>query len=264
MHAAAVAKALGASVLVVCPLGGQRGGRVRALARAAGIELEIVEIAEETRGTYTVVDDREGALIEVLEPPPALSDFEARAFEARAHAHVHAPVVITSGSLPAGLADGFHAEIARAASGACIVDASGRALVEALQVPGALATPNRDEAAEAAGTLAGELDLSALARLLRPPSWISLGADGSLFSPSADESWHLTLDAPGSSVNSVGCGDALVGGYAAGVAEGLTPVDAAALGVAAAASKLTHLNPATIDPAQTRALAGAVARQRIA
>jgi tagatose 6-phosphate kinase len=264
MHAAAIAAALGASVLVVCPLGGRRGARVRALAAEAGIALDVVEIAEETRGTYTVVDDQSGALIEVLEPAPALTAFEARAFEARALARVHAPVVITSGSLPAGFDCGFHASIAQAASGVCLVDASGRALADALVAPGALVTPNVDEAAEAAGIPPREWSPDELARLLRPPSWISLGAGGSLFSPSADESWHLALEPPGAAVNSVGCGDALVGGYAAGIAEGLAPVDAAALGVAAAASKLTHLHPAMIDAAQTRALAAAVTRKRIA
>ena len=249
-------------MIVVCPLGGRRGARVRALAAEAGIELDVIEIGEETRGTYTVVDDHVGALIEVLEPPPALSRPEAEAFAARALARVHAPVVVASGSLPAGLADGFYARIARAATGTCVIDASGRALVEALREPGALVTPNRDEVSEATATRTPQL--GELARLVRAPSWITLGADGSLFTPSEGESWHLTLAAPGAAVNSTGCGDALVGGYAAGIAEGLAPADAAALGVAAAASKLTHLHPAAIDPAQARALADTVTRQRIA
>ena len=264
MHAAAVAAALGASVIVFCPLGGRRGARVRELAAAAGIELDVIAIADETRGTYTVVDDRAGALIEVLEPPPTLSELEAGAFAERAHAHVHAPVVISSGSLPDGLTGGFHAGIARSATGSCIIDASGHELVEALGVPGPLVTPNRAEVSHAAGTASGDLGLSELAQLVRAPSWISLGAEGSLFSPSFDEHWHLTLDAPGAAVNSVGCGDALVGGYAAGIAQGLAPIDAAALGVAAAVSKLTHLHPAAIDPEQTRELAHAVTRRRIA
>ena len=131
-------------------------------------------------------------------------------------------------------------------------------------MPSPLVTPNRVEVSHAAGTAADELELSKLAQLVRAPSWISLGAEGSLFSPSFDEHWHLTLDAPGAAVNSVGCGDALVGGYAAGIAQGLAPIDAAALGVAAAVSKLTHLHPAAIDPEQTRELAHAVTRRRIA
>ena len=251
-------------MLVVCPLGGRRGARVRELAADAGIDLDVIEIAQETRGTYTVVDDCKGALIEILEPPPALSASEICAFAARALARADAPVVITSGSLPTGLADCFHAEIARAATGTCVVDASGRALAEALCEPRALVTPNRDELSEATGAATSGLERGELADLIRAPSWVSLGADGSVFSPSADERWQLALAAPGAAVNSVGCGDALVGGYAAGIALGLSPLDAAALGVAAAASKLTHLHPAAIDPAHTRALAGTVTRQRIA
>ena len=257
-----MAAALGARVVVVCPLGGRRGARVRALAAAAGIELDVIEIDEETRGTYTVVDDHEGALIEVLEPPPGLSKPEAEAFEERALARIDAPVVIASGSLPAGLSDGFYARIARAATGTCVIDASGPALVEALREPGALVTPNKDEASEATATHG--LEAGELARLVRAPSWITLGAAGSLFTPREGESWHLALAAPGAAVNSTGCGDALVGGFAAGIAEGLEPADAAALGVAAAASKLVHLHPAEIDPAQARALATTVTRHRIA
>ena len=119
-------------------------------------------------------------------------------------------------------------------------------------------------ASSASRTLRSAQSESRRSPFCRAPSWISLGADGSLFSPGFDEHWHLTLDAPGAVVNSVGCGDALVGGYAAGVAQGLAPIDAAALGVAAAVSKLTHLHPAAIDPEQTRELAHAVTRRRIA
>ncbi len=56
-------------------------------------------------------------------------------------------------------------------------------------------------------------------------------------------------------VNAVGCGDALIGGLVAGLAEGDSLATAAVLGVAAATDKLAHLHPGKIDAERVRALA---------
>lgn len=263
LHVAAVAAALGALVRVVLPLGGRCGEHVRELADQAGIELDVVEIAAETRGTYTVVDDADGAVIEVLEPPPTLSDAEVSALVARAHAHADATVLVVTGSVPRGVTATFHADVARRATGTCLVDASGDALAAAISDTRALVKPNRGEAERATGRVVGELALSRIAALVRAPCWISLGEQGSLFVPDNDEAWHLSLEPRSPTVNTVGCGDALAGGFAAGIAAGRSPLGAAALGVAAATSKATHLHPATIDAEAALARAGDVVCTRI-
>jgi len=264
-HVGLVAAALGADVVAVAPLGGRRGERVAGLLAEAGLALDVVAIAAETRGTYTVVDD-DGDLIEVLEPPPGLTGEEAALLGDRAAAHAgKARVVVTAGSLPAGVDVGFHAAIATATTGCCIVDASGPALAAAIAASPGVVKPNARELADLDGG-AASASLGALARratsLTAGVVWVTLGARGSLL-VSAGEAWHLRVAPPGPAVNAVGCGDALAGGLAAGLARGEDLLSAASLGVAAAASKLTYLHPAQIDPAAVESLAGAVARTRI-
>ena len=66
--------------------------------------------------------------------------------------------------------------------------------------------------------------------------WLSLGPAGSLFA-TGEVIHRLTAPAPHAVVNAVGCGDALIGGFAAGLIAG-GPLAAAVLGVAAATEKL--------------------------
>ena len=69
---------------------------------------------------------------------------------------------------------------------------------------------------------------------------------------------RVSAPAPARRVNAVGCGDALVGGFAAAIAAGREPRAAIALGAAAASDKLAHLHPGRIDRAAVEALVDAV------
>jgi fructose-1-phosphate kinase PfkB-like protein len=91
--------------------------------------------------------------------------------------------------------------------------------------------------------------------------WLSLGRRGSLLVSDAD-TWHF--NAPGEqTVNAVGCGDALVGGLAAGLVRGLELPDAAALGVAAAADKLGRLHSGRVESASVERLLARVTRSPV-
>ena len=75
----------------------------------------------------------------------------------------------------------------------------------------------------------------------------------------------LHLSAPAERVvNAVGCGDALSGGLAAGIARGLELADAAALGVAAATDKLGRLHSGRVDRAAVERLLAVVRRSPVA
>jgi fructose-1-phosphate kinase PfkB-like protein len=83
--------------------------------------------------------------------------------------------------------------------------------------------------------------------------WLTLGARGSVF---ADDVGCVRLTAPASerAVNAVGCGDALIGGFAAALVAGRPPREAIALGAAAATDKVAHLHPGRVDRAAVEAL----------
>jgi tagatose 6-phosphate kinase len=265
-HVAMVAAALGAGVRLVAAAGVPLLGELLAAER---IPAALVPTAAPTRGTYTVVDPHAGDVLEVHEPSLPLSGDECEALvTAATEAFAGAAVAVIAGSLPAGAPLDLHARLARAASAVgafAIVDSSSTpALERALAARPDLVKPN---AAEAAAVLGGERPLEAMAQGLRDCGaravWLSAGPEGSLLADGAGV-WHLAAPPPARVVNAVGCGDALVGGLAAGLARGLAPLDAAALGVAAAADKLRHLHSGRVDAAAVEARVGAVTRRRIA
>ena len=66
--------------------------------------------------------------------------------------------------------------------------------------------------------------------------------------------WELTPPSVTPIVNPIGCGDCLAAGLAWGLARGETLVDAARLGMAAAAENVTQLLPARLNAERVAAL----------
>lgn len=268
LHAARVAAALGAEVGVVAPVGGEAGARLRSLLADEAIVLVGVPIAAETRRTYTVVDDATGDVVEVIEPSPVLTPDEARRFEEAVEvACRHAAVVACAGSLPTGVDPRFVRRLvsyARAARALSLVDAAGAPLDAAIRAGADLVKPNAREARDILGdeardpreTPTGD-EGAALCRRGARAALVTDGARGATLTAIADDAanlsaWHFS--APRRPVvNAVGCGDAVLGGAAAGLARGLPLVDAVADGMAAAADKLGHLPAGRIEPAGVRA-----------
>ena len=256
-HVAGVATALGADALLVAPA----DDRFRDL--LDGVPADLVPVAEPTRGTYTVVDPDAGDVLEVHEPSPALSAAECDALvAAAATAAEGAAVVVVAGSLPAGASPDLHARLLRAAGPAfTVLDTSSTPALEAgLAARPDLVKPNAAEARAIAGA-----DDAVVALRARGAGavWLSAGERGSVLA-TADGTWHLAGPRPEAVVNAVGCGDALVGGLAAGLARGLGLLEAAALGTAAATDKLGHLHSGRVDREAVERLLPAVARRPVA
>jgi len=267
-HVATVAAALGTDARLVAPAGGDLLGDLLA---SAGVPATLVPVAEPTRGTYTVVDPTDGDVLEVHEPSPALSADECDALVAAAsEAAAGAAVVVIAGSLPAGARPDLHARLLRACGAAfTVLDTSSSPALEAgLAAAPDLVKPNVTEAAAllAANAPADDAALAATAFALRDRGagavWLSAGARGSVLA-AGDDAWHLAGPHPAAVVNAVGCGDALVGGLAAGLARGLSLLDAATLGTAAATDKLRHLHSGRVDGEAVERLTAAVTRRRL-
>lgn len=265
-HAASVAAELGASARLLTTAGGSTGRRLLELLEGAPFAVEAVEVAGETRGTYTVVGPA-GDDLEVHEPSSPLGPSECDDLVAALSTQRNAPAVAAiAGSLPPGTPDDLHARLVaagRALGAFTILDCSTPpALEAALAARPDLVAPNLAEARALLGGTGGgqpsEEELAALSAELRNRGagavWLSLGSWGSIL---GDAGGITSFDAPAPEriVNAVGCGDALVGGLAAGLARGRDLVTAAALGVAAAADKITHLDPGTVDRSAVEAIA---------
>ena len=268
-HVALVARELGADARLVTSAGGPRGALLSELLARAGVPATLVPVAPQTRATYTVVDPVAADVLEVHEPTGALSGEECERLIAAAVAALEgAAVAVISGSLPPGVPPDLHARLVRAANAAgafTVLDTSTpAAFAEALAERPDLAKPNAAEAGAPADASIETLHGFTAALRARGAAavWLSAGAAGSVLA-GADGAWHLSLRPAGSVVNAVGCGDALLGGLAAGLVRGLALLDAAALGVAAAADKLRHLHSGRVERAAVEPLLARVTRRRL-
>jgi 1-phosphofructokinase family hexose kinase len=260
IHAACVAAELGAAAVVVTTAGGRNGDLMLELLHDEPLDVIPVPVAGATRGTYTLVGTPGGELIEVHEPAAPMNEAEADALVSALDCLPTAPrVVAVCGSLPPAAPTDLHARLiekAKELGAFTILDCSTpEALAAGLAAGPDLVAPN---AAEAGALLGSRSDItSAIMQLGAAAVWLTLGPEGSVFA-GAEGSFRLTAPQPQLVVNTVGCGDALIGGFAAGLIRGLDPLRAAALGVAAATDKLSRLHPGRVERGAVEALLPAI------
>lgn len=271
IHAAMVARALGAPTHVVAPVGGRGGELLRHLLTEEGLDCSLVGVRAQTRATHTLVDPDVGDRVEIHDPPGSLEPSECDELVAATRAMAPTTrVVLVAGGLPPAAPPDLHAQLltaARASGAFTVLDSSSAEAVGlALGVAPDLVKPNLAELTSLLGDeVAAEGDpripaLAAFAERLRESGagtvWLSLGRQGSVL---VSAGGRLHFSAPtGRIVNAVGCGDALAGGLAAGIARGLDLPSAAALGVAAAADKLGRLHSGRVDRAAVEQLVALV------
>ena len=262
VHTAMVASRLGARSALITTAGGSGGRLLLDLLEDEAFPVLPVEVAGATRGTYTLVSETEADLIEVHEPSAPLGAAECDRLVGALSSYERPPAVVAvCGSLPTGSPADLHARLVAAARDRgdhTILDCSSpEALPAALAEGPDLFTPNLAEArrllgADESAPIPADAELAELgARLLAtgPDAvWLSLGPAGSLLATEGSMV-RLSVPEPPRAVNAVGCGDALVGGLAAGLLAGDDLERAAALGVAAATEKLGHLHPGEVEPA---------------
>jgi 1-phosphofructokinase family hexose kinase len=270
IHVACVAAELGAEAAVITTAGGAAGDRLLELLASEPVEVHRVGVAGPTRSTYTLVGPAGGDLAEIHEPGGALTEAESERLVAALAGLDPVPrMVAVCGSLPPGAPVDLHARLiasARELGAFTILDSSTPdALAPGLAEGPDLVAPNQAEASALLRTEldtgSGDAEVGAVTTAIRdrgPASvWLTLGADGSVFAD-ADGSFRLTAPAPAQAENAVGCGDALIGGFAAGLLAGRHPRGAARLGAAAATEKLAHLHPGRVDRAAVEALESSV------
>jgi 1-phosphofructokinase len=270
-HVAMVARALGTEVELLTTAGGRSGDLLLALLADEGFPVHAVSVGGATRGTYTVVVDGEADVVEVHEPAGALDEGDADRLVAELERLAPSfETIAICGSLPPGAPEDLHARlvaVAKAAGARAILDCSTvPAFKAALAAEPDLVAPNLAEASRSTGRKLQEglsfrpTDREVLelcdGMLARGAGgvWLSLGADGSAL-VTGERAVRLRAPEAPRVVNAVGCGDALLGGLLTGLAAGAGLPAAAALGVAAATDKLTHLHPGRVDEARVRALA---------
>lgn len=219
-----VARALtaaGLDTIAVLPSGSAPGGRLTDLLDVHGVRAATVAIGGATRTNITLVEP-DGTTTKINEPGPVLTDDEvAELADTVVTLAVGASWVVSCGSLPAGMAEDFHAAIVRRTrtrDTRVAVDASGGSLRAACAAGPDLIKPNHEELAELVGRpLASLGDVLEAARELRTSGvgavLVSLGAGGALLVEAGGE-YHAAA-APVAVRSTVGAGDATLAGFLA-------------------------------------------------
>ena len=238
INVARVIRELGGETVAVYFAGGLTGQAFNDMVDAIGLDHRAVPIAGMTRVSHTVHERSSGQEYRFVPDGPALSAKEWQTGLAALEA-LNADYVVASGSLPKGVPDDFYARIARNARDRGIrfvLDTSGEALRQALEVGVHLIKPNLGELERLLGRAVPDpAEQEVAARQLVDDGraeivTVSLGADGALL---ATKDGCFRLRAPRITPKSaVGAGDSFVAGMTLGIARGGAPKDAFALAVA--------------------------------
>jgi 1-phosphofructokinase len=212
--------------VAVVPVGGPDGEQLVRLLENDGIQHRPVRVAGRTRSNVTIAEP-DGVVTKLNEPGEPLSREELDAVaDAVLDETESASWVVTCGSLPPGVPAGIYAQMCEFFTQAGVmvaVDASGPALLAAIEASPVLIKPNRDELAEAIGRpvdrigdvveAAEELHLRGAGSVLA-----SLGADGAVL---VEDDGITIGEAPVTGTRStVGAGDALLAGFLSAGARG--------------------------------------------
>ena len=254
INTARTLKALHESPLVTGFAGGENGHKMVSFMQKIGIEMDAVWTEQETRICTTLIDEATASVTELVEeaPLPTLDEWTAlddKLLELLAKTKI----MILAGAPPPGTPEDIYAKFTHSAqeSGAIVlIDAHGKALLEALAYAPLLVKMNDQELAATCGcSVDDENMLCEAAQLLitRGAQWLLVTQgkrDAWLFNKTTV--WRFKPPAV-NALNTVGSGDATTAGIAAGLIRGQPVMDAIRLGIACGAANATTLTPGDID-----------------
>lgn len=219
----------GAEVVATGFVGGHAGHYIEDALKPFGIRSEFYHMAEESRSCINIWDEKKQKQTEFLEPGFTVAEEEFEAFVEKFRGLVEkADVVAMSGSVPKGL-DGTAyqklVKIVKDAGKKVILDTSGRLLEMGIEACPTMVKPNIDEIRMLTGKHCDHIeDIIEAAKAVHEKGVevvaVSLGADGSLVV--SDEGVFRAVVPKIDAVNTVGCGDSMIAGFALGFEEGLS------------------------------------------
>lgn len=244
LNVSRVAALAGQDVCAMGFVGGHNGDLFTSLIIEPSIEAAFTKIAGETRCCINVIDPVNRTGTEFLEPGKPVSEAEMAQFVADYSAKLpKADVVVLAGSMPTGLPADFYATLVNLAKNAgkkVILDTSGAALNAA--VAGCKPTmikPNEDEIQQICNVnINSREELIAAAQSLQATGIevvaISLGGDGVLVV--TDGGVYAGQIPKMQVLNTTGCGDSMVAGFAVSMAMGKTMEETIAFAVSVASA----------------------------
>lgn len=249
LNVARIVNFCGEEVLAAGFAGGFNGAYVEALLDQDGISHDFTKTKSETRSCINILAE-DGTSTEYLEPGAPVEAEEIMRFLDHFEEIIEKSDIITiSGSVPKGVPSDIYAVMIqeiKEKGKKVILDTSGVCLERGIQAGPTMIKPNKEELEAILGVkiIDRNQTIQAAREMLEygiEYVVVSLGGDGALV-VSKEEAFHgmpPMLDA----VNTVGCGDSMVGAFAVAMKRNL-PMDQA-LSYAVAVSAANAVNPET-------------------
>lgn len=235
----------GAKVVATGFVGGHAGNYIEDALKPFGIESAFYHMEQESRSCINIWDSMQKVQTEFLEPGFAVTERDFEGFVEQFRKLVQeADVVTMSGSVPKGLDGSAYQKlvaVVKEAGKKVILDTSGALLTAGIEAKPTMIKPNIDEIRMLTGSSCDNLDeiIDAAVKVQQSGVEIvavSLGGDGSIVA--CEDGVYRAIVPKIDTVNTVGCGDSMIAGFALGLSEGLTVTEtlkkASAISAAAA------------------------------
>ncbi len=218
----------GAEVVATGFVGGHAGAYIEDALKPFGIRSAFYHVDAESRSCINIWDEVNQVQTEFLEPGFTLTEEDFAGFEAKFRQLVQeAKVVAMSGSVPKGLDGTAYQRLVKIVKDAgipVILDTSGKLLEMGIEAIPTMIKPNIDEIRMLTGKRCDDIsEIIEAARAIHERGVkivaVSLGADGSL--AVGDDGIFRARVPKIDAVNTVGCGDSMIAGFALGLSKGL-------------------------------------------
>ena len=254
LNVARAASRCGADVQASGMVGGFNGQYLESMLNADGIAHRFVYVAGETRSCINILDEKYGST-EYLEPGCEISPEEEADFMEKYPEIIKDSDVITiSGSIPKGMKKDIYGRmiaIAKDMGKKVLLDTSGENLRQGIKAKPTLVKPNQDEIEQLFDVKLHSVEevISYAWKIYEqgiPYVVISLGGKGAcmLCKDGLLQGQPPKIEA----VNTVGCGDSMVGALAVSLERGDTPAKALQFAMAVAASNALSPNTGDVNP----------------
>lgn len=218
----------GAEVVATGFVGGHAGNYIEASLKDYHVKSAFYHLESESRSCINIWDEKNCVQTEFLEPGFTVTESEFQGFVEEFKELVKkADVVAMSGSVPKGLDGTAYQKLVKVVKDAgkkVILDTSGKLIEMGIEACPTMIKPNIDEIRMLTGKECNEIgEIVEAAKEIHARGVevvaVSLGADGSL--AVSDEGVFRAIVPRIDAVNTVGCGDSMIAGFALGFAEGL-------------------------------------------
>ncbi|MDR2406034.1 MAG: 1-phosphofructokinase [Deltaproteobacteria bacterium] len=270
LNVSRVAVLLREPVVATGIIGGHTGRYFEELAKMDKIQVDFVESPEETRCCINVRDLRSGRNTEFLESGSTIDKSTLDLFTKKLEQILKKCQVVTiSGSIPPGVPSDYYQgiiKLVKSQSKKVLLDTSGSALKEGIKANPTLVKPNQEELTHIFGAnIKSRDDVLNCARLLHNGGIeqvvVSMGANGVLVVN--DEGTFVGIPPKIEAVNTVGCGDSLVAGFAVAYIRHLETTEGIRLAVTAATANAMSLETGSFKEEDFKELITKVIVQRI-